>query len=304
MFTNAPSLNRFLTYLVEQTLEDNPKQVNEYSLGVDVFDRGDSFDPATDTIVRVQARRLRAKLEKYYLSEGKADPIAIELPKGQYTAVLHGAPVGSYGDMPHLLHDSLGSVKPMENLQQIRTGLPRPLPLPAACTSFVGREEELADVKQLLRNEHVRLLTLTGAGGSGKTRLALRAAADIKEEFSGGTYMVPLASVLDPGTVASTIAQIVGLRHTGGMSVPEALQLHLRLSIHARTLLLLDNFEQVVTAAPLLSALLASCPSLKIFVTSRALLNLSGEYEYPVPPLMTPDPRRPCKDSSACSDAC
>jgi predicted ATPase len=120
----------------------------------------------------------------------------------------------------------------------------------------------------------------------------LRVAADIKEEFSGGVYMVPLASVIDPGTVASTIAQIVGLRHTGGMPVSEALQLYLRSSIHAPTLLLLDNFEQVVAAAPLLSALLASCPLLKMLVTSRALLNLSGEYEYPVRPLGTPDPKQ------------
>ncbi len=81
-------------------------------------------------------------------------------------------------------------------------------------------------MKQLLRSEHVRLLTLSGAGGSGKTRLALRAATEINEEFPGGVYLVPLASVNDPGTVASTIAQILGLRHTGGMPLPEALQIY------------------------------------------------------------------------------
>lgn len=283
IFVNAPSLNRFLTYLVEQTLEDNSKSTGEYSLGIDVFDRGESFDPVTDTIVRVQARRMRAKLEKYYASQGQADRIIIEMPKGQYRAVIR---VSAARDCE--------TTSPLfENLKQIRTGLSPPPPLPAACTSFVGREEELVEIERLLRDERVRLLTLTGAGGSGKTRLALQAATEIKEDFAGGVYLVPLASVIDPSTVGSTIAQIVGLRHTGGMPVSEALPLYLRSSIHAPTLLLLDNFEQVVTAAPLLSTLLASCSALKIFVTSRALLNLSGEYEYPVRPLPVPDPKRP-----------
>jgi hypothetical protein len=118
-FANAPSLNRFLTYLVEQMLAGNPKPLNEYSLGIDVFDRGETFDPATDTIVRVQARRLRSKLEKYYASEGQADPIVIELPRGQYRAVLRVAPVGDDGATSHLPHDSLGLVNRMPDLQQI-----------------------------------------------------------------------------------------------------------------------------------------------------------------------------------------
>lgn len=278
----APSLSRFLTYLVEHALAGNPKSLTEYSLGVDVFDRGESFDPTSDTIVRVQARRLRSRLEKYYATEGRADPVWIELLKGQYAVVCRTAEATPYSSI----------CAQSQDLPQVRTGLLPPLPLPAACTSFVGREKELADVKDLLRGEHVRLLTLTGAGGSGKTRLALRAAAEIKEEFSGGVYMVPLSSVTDPATVASTIAQVVGLAYTGGMPVPEALQLYLRLSVPSPTLLFLDNFEQVVAAAPLLSALLANCPLLKIFVTSRALLDLSGEYVYPVPPLAAPDPKQ------------
>ena len=131
-------------------------------------------------------------------------------------------------------------------------------------------------MKELLRSEHVRLVTLSGAGGSGKTRLALRAAEEMKEEFPGGVYLVPLASVTDPGTVASTIAQILGLRHTGGMPLPEALQRYVGLSIQAPTLLLLDNFEQVAAAAPLLTALLESCPPLKMLVTSRVTARSLG----------------------------
>jgi predicted ATPase len=147
-------------------------------------------------------------------------------------------------------------------------------------------------VKELLRSERVRLLTLSGAGGSGKTRLALRAAVEIQEEFSGGVYFVPVASVSDPGTVASTIAQLLGLRHTGGMPLAEALQRYLGLSIQAPTLLVLDNFEQVAAAAPLLAGLLENCPHLKILVTSRSLLNLSAEHDYAVLPLLTPDPKQ------------
>ena len=284
VFANAPSLRRLLSYIVERALQDNPAPLNEYSLGVDVFERGDAFDPKTDTIVRVQTRHLRSKLEKYYASEGQADFLVIDLPRGGYSAVFRAASAGDCGATPYLVCDSIRV--------QARAGPPPPLPLPAACTSLVGREKEITRVKELLRSEQVRLLTLSGAGGSGKTRLALRVAEEMKEEFTGGVYLVPLASVSDPGTVASTIAQTLGLRHTGGIPLAEALHRYAGLSIQAPTLLLLDNFEQVAAAAPLLTALLESCPLLKMLVTSRALLNLSAEHDYPVLPLLTPDPKR------------
>lgn len=292
VFANAPSLRRFLSYIVESTLQNSPAPLNEYSLGVDVFDRGESFDPSTDTIVRVQTRRLRSKIEKYYACEGQADPLVIEVPRGGYRALFQAASAGDRGATPHLAHDSLSPPNRLEGSRLVRAGLPPPVPLPAACTSFVGREKELSRVKELLCSEHVRLLTLSGAGGSGKTRLALRAAAEVNRDFPGGVYLAPLASVTDPGTVASTVAQILGLRHTGGMPLEGALQLYAGLSIHAPTLLLLDNFEQVAAAAPLLAALLESCAPLKILVTSRSLLNLSAEHDYPVPPLSLPDKKQ------------
>jgi predicted ATPase len=273
-------------------LQDNRAPLNEYSLGVDVFDRGEAFDPKTDTIVRVQTRHLRSKLEKYYASEGRADLLVIDLPRGGYSAVFRAACAEDLRATPYLIHNPLDPATRIEELVQLRAGPSLPFPLPAACTSLIGREKELAQVQELLRSEHVRLLTLSGAGGSGKTRLALRVAEEIKEEFPGGVYLVPLASVTDPGTVASTIAQILGLRHTGGIPFAEALQRYVRLSIHAPTLLLVDNFEQVAAAAPLLTALLESCPPLKILVTSRSLLNLSAERDYPVLPLLTPDPKQ------------
>jgi predicted ATPase len=266
-FRKAPSLSRLLTHIVEHSFDAPDHPLNEYSLGVDVFHRGSSFDPATDTIVRVQARRLRSKLENYYAAAGQEDPIRIELPKGQYAAVPRA--VDSNGDAS-------------------APGPPSRLPVP--CTTLIGRDEETAEILRLLGDHTVRLLTLTGAGGSGKTRLAFRAAADCESRFEGGIYLAELASVSDPGTVASTIAHTIGLRHTGGRPLAEALPLYLRDAVHAPTLLLLDNFEQVLGAAPLLPSLLANCPLLKILVTSREVLRVSGEREYPVPPLAAPNP--------------
>jgi predicted ATPase len=281
-----------LRHVVENTLRGDSGQLTEYSLGVDVFHRGESFDPAADTIVRVQTRRLRAKLAKYYASDGRNDPVVIELPKGQYAAVFAVRSRKEQTATARAGRDSELADNRLEGVAQLRAGLPPAPPLPAACTSFIGREQELTEITRLLEDREVRLLTLTGAGGSGKTRLALRAASKISSEFPGGVYMVPLASVTDPETVAPTIAQAVGLRRTGGTPLPDALQHYLCLSVQAPILLFLDNFEQVTAAAPLLTALLATCPHLKILVTSRSVLHLSGEHDYPVPPLSTSDPDR------------
>ena len=118
----------------------------------------------------------------------------------------------------------------------------------------------------------------------------LHAASELRGDFPGGVYLIGLASVTEPRTVASTIAQILGLRHTGGNSIAEALQVYSSLSIHRPTLLLLDNFEQVVAAAPLVAAVLNSSPPLKVLVTSRSALHVTGEHEYPILPLRPPDP--------------
>jgi predicted ATPase/predicted Ser/Thr protein kinase len=171
-------------------------------------------------------------------------------------------------------------------------GGPGPLPLPAARTPLIGRAGELADVKQLLLGGQGRLITLTGAGGSGKTRLALQVVTDVADQFPGGVYFVELASIADPGTVLFTVAQVLGVRQTGGKPLAEALMEHVRLGVFLPTLLLLDNFEQVLAAAPLVTKLLDACAPLKMLVTSRAVLHVYGEQEYPVPPLAVPDPQR------------
>jgi predicted ATPase len=171
------------------------------------------------------------------------------------------------------------------------TAGPGPIPLPAPRTPLIGREQELAVVKQLLLGGQGRLITLTGAGGSGKTRLALQVVTDVADQFPGGVYFVELASIADPGTVLFTIAQVLGVRHTGGRPLADVLTAHVRLAVGSPTLVLLDNFEQVLAAAPLVTKLLDACAALKMLVTSRAVLHVYGEHEYQVPPLAVPDPQ-------------
>jgi predicted ATPase/DNA-binding CsgD family transcriptional regulator len=161
----------------------------------------------------------------------------------------------------------------------------RPANIPLSLTPFLGREREIAIVAELLQRDDVRLLTLAGTGGVGKTRLALRVAGEIAPRFADGVVVASLAAVRDPGLVASAIAEALGLEATGD----EPLVDQLTLSIAEREILLvLDNFEQVVDAAPLLSDLLTASSDLKLLVTSRSLLRLSGEHVFTVPPLGLP----------------
>src|SRR5262245_37217207 len=159
--------------------------------------------------------------------------------------------------------------------------------LPPRLTSFIGRERELADVTTRLRQSDVRLLTLTGPGGIGKTRLALQVAAELRDDFADGVHFVNLAPISDPELVATTIAQTLGVRETD-RPLRDSLRDYL---CEKQLLLLLDNFEQVVNAAPLLGELLAAAPTLKALIASREPLHLSGEHEYAVPPLSLPDPQ-------------
>src|SRR5262249_25615030 len=136
--------------------------------------------------------------------------------------------------------------------------------------------------------EEVRLVTLTGAGGTGKTRLALQLAADLLDAFPDGVFFVSLAPISDPDFVVSAIAQTLGVVELGSRPLVDALTTHLR---DKGMLPVLDTFEQVVEAAPAMLPLLAGCPHLKGLVTSRVPLHLRGEREFAVPPLPTPDPR-------------
>jgi predicted ATPase len=166
----------------------------------------------------------------------------------------------------------------------------RPNNLPVQRTAFIGREHEATALRQLLSREDVQLVTLTGPGGIGKTRLALRVAADVSAEFPGGVCFIPLSAVSDHGLIASTIAQALGLREIGNQSPQESVKEYVS-GLGQPMLLLLDNFEHLVSAAPVIAQLLTAGPKLKIAVTSQAPLHVYGEHEFPVPPLGLPDLR-------------
>jgi predicted ATPase/class 3 adenylate cyclase len=222
------------------------------------------------------------------LSQTTRDLVEYDLPEGASIQYL-----GVYG-----LKDIEGET-PLYQLSL--AGLPDSFPPPVTSraqnrlhafshqpTTFVGREQELASINRLLRCDDVRLLTLVGTAGVGKTRLASQVAAEITDIFPDGIYFVGLAMVNEADTVLPTIARALGVREESGQSlltlVKNALQ-------EMRLLLVLDNFEQVVASALLLADLLASCPLLKIVVTSREVLHIQAEQVYEVRPLDVPDPR-------------
>jgi Adenylate and Guanylate cyclase catalytic domain/AAA ATPase domain len=190
--------------------------------------------------------------------------------------LLDGTELGDLGE--HRLKDlgqalrlyqlGAGEFPPLRSLNQTN--------LPAQPSALVGRETELAQLLSLVSES--RLVTLTGPGGSGKTRLALQVAAELVERFEGGVFFVALASVTDAELVLPTVAQTIGAQ--------DGLADHIR---DRHTLLLLDNLEQVLAVAPALSELLERCPKLGLLVTSRALLRIAGERDYPVDPLPEAD---------------
>ena len=166
----------------------------------------------------------------------------------------------------------------------LRTLEATPNNLPTQMTSFIGREDQVRQAKQLLTR--ARLLTLTGPGGTGKTRLSLQIAADVMDQFPDGVYFVALGAVQDPQLVPSAIAQALSISITGTRQPLEALIDHLH---DKRTLLVLDNFEQLLPAAPITTELLGTSAGLRLLVSSRAVLRVYGEQEFPVPPLALPN---------------
>jgi predicted ATPase/class 3 adenylate cyclase len=187
---------------------------------------------------------------------------------------------------PEQLHEVVIEGLPAD-FPPLRTLDARPNNLPAQLTSFVGREKELDDLRRLLGG--TRLLTLTGPGGTGKSRLASKVAAETLSEYAHGAYFADLSPVTDPALVPSALARVLGVADSGSRPLLETLKDHLA---DKHLLLVIDNFEQVAEAAPVVEELLGAAPRLTALVTSRVALALRGEQVYLVPPLDLPDPKR------------
>ena len=266
--------------------EEWPKEVGQLRVrmamhtGAAEAHGGDYLGPPLNRVARLLSA---AQGGQVLLSVATQELVRDQLPSG--------AELKDLGE--HRLKDL---IRPEWIFQLIAQGLPAEFPplrtleghqnnLPLQATPLVGREREVDEVRRRLLRPEVRLLTLSGPGGIGKTRLALQAAAELLDEFQDGVFFVPLATVTDPQLVVSAVMGTLGVRETGDLPLGETLKRYLR---DREMLLVLDNFEQVLAAAPVVTELLEA-PRLKALTTSRTALRLYGEQEYAVPPLAVPD---------------
>jgi len=244
-------------------------------------------------------RRRQGKLHSAYLGKSAELTLerlnaAAEALEGAGEALAGGThrPPGMSGDHALQVHQASIIAFPTPSTGAERLKEPEPVPnhtLPVQLTPLIGREQDAASAAALLRRPAVRLLTMIGTAGIGKTRLAVQVASDLLHDFLHGVSFVSLAPIRDPDLVLPTIAQALGLKENAGETVADRLKTYLH---RKHCLLVLDNFEHVITAAPLLVELLAACPQLKLLVTSREVLYLRAEQQFSVPPLALPDLKR------------
>jgi predicted ATPase/DNA-binding CsgD family transcriptional regulator len=249
-------------------------------------------------------RKQAGKLQRAYL--GKSEALTFELLTQAATRLSGKQVEGSPANSTHLHQQTVPFRLPSqwapstdhafrqpahrpsndEQRQSTAPSAPSPSTLPLSLTALLGREQEVTEACRLLAQTEVRLLTLSGPGGVDKTRLAVEIGDGMQKDFAEGVRFISLASLQDSAFVLPTIAQALHLQGSGPFAPLE----HLKAYLHTQhCLLIVDNFEHVIEAAPLLVDLLASCPSLKILVTSREILHIRGEHELPVMPLILPD---------------
>jgi predicted ATPase/class 3 adenylate cyclase len=241
---------------------------------------GDYLAPALNRLARLLASAAGGQT---VLTEATRNLVRDDLPAGVQLRDLGLHRLRDLREAEHVFQvDAEGLPAQFPPLQTVD----RPLHnLPAPVTPFIGREREVADIQSRLADPAVRLLTLTGPGGTGKTRLAMQVASDLTPSYPDGVWFVPLAAVSAPGRVAAAIADALGVRESPGEPITDSLRAFLRTR---RLLLVLDNFEHVIEAATLVSDLLATAPGLQILATSRMPLRISGERDAPVQPLGLP----------------
>jgi predicted ATPase/class 3 adenylate cyclase/Tfp pilus assembly protein PilF len=186
----------------------------------------------------------------------------------------------------HIYHLRIDNLP--QNTKPLKTLNYRPHNLPLQSTAFIGRTREVDLLKQQILRSDMRLMTLTGMGGTGKTRLSLQVGAELIDNFHDGVFFVALANELEPGSVASAIAGALGVLEVDGRSLVDSLKDHLK---EKEMLVILDNFEQVMGATVLISTFVSGCPNLKFLVTSRSALRIYGEKEFAVPTMTLPNPR-------------
>jgi predicted ATPase/class 3 adenylate cyclase len=253
--------------------------------GVANFQDGDYLGPPLNRVARLLAAGHGGQT---LISQATFDLICDALPEGielldmgehrlkDLTRPEHIFQVLAPGDPWRMPPKTFPPLKTLDN---------RPNNLPIERTPLIGREKELAKIEAMLLRSEVGLLTLTGPGGTGKTRLSLQVAAEVADHFKDGVFFINLSPIADHDLMISTVAQTLGLKEAGGVPLLDTLKSYL----HDRQMLLvLDNFEQVVEAAPQISTLLSGSPQLKLMATSRVPLRVRGEHEYAVPTLTLP----------------
>jgi serine/threonine-protein kinase PknK len=274
-----------LDYMAPEQIKDDPidHRVDVYALGCVLYQCLTGATPYTGGDVSVMLGHLLEPPPSVVAS--RADlPEAVDAVIARAMAKEPDERYASARDLIDALETAIAQAsRPVTNGHTLER-----VPAPQELTSLIGRTKDLDGVTELLMRDDVRLVTLTGPGGTGKTRLGSQLVADLAPLFPSGTFFVDLAPLRDPDLVVTAIAETLGVSEASGSTLLEAVTEVLQ---DATALLLLDNFEHVMGAAPVASHILAHAPGVRLLVTSRSPLRLTGEWEYPVPPLDIPPDR-------------